>query len=138
MSESSSDKGQSSKTLIIRSAFIKICADTTFQRRLWNKWLRAEIWVEAMKNSNLIDHVLMSSIKVGTYNAAMGRSGGDFDSQMLSRYDGTNTTGIFRLICQRTLFYIVTDKNKQVPYPSPLGKIWKEGVMAVAKKVLQH
>ena len=134
MSESSSDKGQSSKTLIIRSAFIKICADTTFQRQLWNKWLPAEIWFEAMRKSNL-DHALMSSIKVGTFNAAMGRSGGDFDGQMMSRYDGTNTTGIFRLIFQRTLFYIVTDKNKQVPYPSPLGKIWKEGVMAVAKNV---
>jgi hypothetical protein len=112
MSESSSEKGHSSKISIIRSAFIKICADNTFQRRLWNKQLPAEIWVET----------LMSSIKVGIFNAAMG-SRGDFDGQMMSQHDGTNTTGIFRRIFQRTLFYIVTNKNKQVPYPSPLGKV---------------
>jgi hypothetical protein len=135
MSESRRDKGLISKTSILRSAFMQICADTTFQRRLWNKWLPADIWVEALGKSRLIDPDLMSTIKVGTFNAAMGRSGGDFDGQMMSRYDGTNTTGIFRLTFQRMLFYNVTDKNKQVAYPLPLGESWKEGVMAVAKNV---
>ncbi|KAI2497996.1 hypothetical protein MHU86_16494 [Fragilaria crotonensis] len=77
----------------------------------------------------------MSSIKVGAFNAAMGRSGGDFDGQMILHYDGTNTTGIFRLIFQRTTFYNVTDKIKQVCYPSPHGDSWKEGVMDVTKNV---
>jgi hypothetical protein len=135
MSESRRDKSRVSKTLIIRSAFLKICSDTTFQRRLWNKWLPAETWVEVLAKSNLIDHALMSSIKVGAFNPAMGRSGGDFDGQMISRYDGTNVTGIFRLIFQRATFYIKTDKNKQVSYPMPLGDSWKEGVMDVAKNV---
>lgn len=53
---------------------------------------------------------------------------------MMSRFDGTNTKGIFRLIFQRTMFYVVTDRNKQVSYP-PLGEKWKEGVLEVAKNV---
>jgi hypothetical protein len=135
MSESRRDKGLISKTSIIRSAFMQICADTTFRPRLWNKWLPDNIWVEALERSRLIDPDLMSTINVGTFNAAMGRSGGDFDGQMMSRYDGTNKTGIFRLAFQRVLFYNVTNKNKQVAYPLPLDESWKEGVMAVAKNV---
>jgi hypothetical protein len=65
----------------------------------------------------------------------MGWSGGDFDGQMILRYDGTNATGIFRLIFQRTTFYNVTDKNMQVCYPMPLGDSWKGAVMDIAKNV---
>ena len=67
------------KTAIIRCAFLKICDDTIFQRCLRNNWLLAETWwVEAFTISNLIDQTLMSSsIRVGTFNAAMGRSWGD-------------------------------------------------------------
>jgi hypothetical protein len=65
----------------------------------------------------------------------MGRSRGDFDCQMMSRFDGTNTTGIFWLTFQQTMFYIVTDKNTQVPYPVPLDGSWKDRVLAVAKNV---
>ena len=133
MSELSSGKGVGSKTLVIRCAFMKIRVDTTFQRRLWNKWLPAETWVEVLYKSTLIDPTLMSSISVGTFNSAMGRSSGGFDGQMMSRYDGTNTTGIFRLKFQHTMYYFVTDKNKQIPYP-PLDQKWKEGVLAIAKR----
>ncbi len=52
----------------------------------------------------------MTSLTVGTFNSAMGKSKGDFDGQMMSRYDGTNMTGIFRLTFQRAMYYIVTDK----------------------------
>ncbi|KAI2490129.1 hypothetical protein MHU86_24458 [Fragilaria crotonensis] len=66
----------------------------------------------------------------------MGRSPRcDFDGQMMSRFDGTNTTGIFRLTFQQKKFYIVTDKNTQVPYPVPLDGSWKDRVLAVAKNV---
>ena len=34
----------------------------------------------------------------------------------------------------RTMFFVVTDRNKQVSYP-PLGEKWKEGVLEVAKNV---
>jgi hypothetical protein len=90
---------------------------------LWNKWLPADIWVEALGRSRLIDPDFMSTIKVGTFNAAMGRSGGAFDGQMMLRYDGTNMTGIFRLTFQqRILFYNLTNKNKQGAYPLPLDE----------------
>ena len=77
----------------------------------------------------------MSSIRVGTFNAAMGRSRGDFDGQMISRYDGTNTTGIFRLKFQQAVYYFVIDKGKQIPYPQ-LDQSWKEGVLVLAGNVL--
>ena len=84
--------------------------------------LHFDIWVvEALGKAHRIDPDLMSKIKVGTFNAAMGRSRGDFDGQMMSRYDGTNTTGIFRLTYQRSFVYIVTAKNK--PYWTRVGRM---------------
>ena len=113
---------------------VKIFSELLFRQQLLNKWLPADTWVEALTKLNLIDHTLMSIVKVGTFNGAMGRNRGDFDGQMISRYDGTNTTGIFRLTFQQAMFYMVTDKNKQVPYP-PLDDSWKEAVLTVAKNV---
>lgn len=98
MSQVASVRSLGSKTSIMRSAVVKICAEPMFQRQVLNKWLPADTWVEALTKSNLIDHTLMSTIKVGTFNGAMGRNRGDFDGQRRSRYDGTtNTTGTFWL-----------------------------------------
>jgi hypothetical protein len=57
--------------------------------------LPAATWVEALTLSNHIDQTLMSLISVGAFKAAMGKSKGDFDGQMMLRYDETNATGIF-------------------------------------------
>jgi hypothetical protein len=124
MSESGCVKSLGSKTLIIRSSFIKICSDTRLQRQLQNKWLPAKIWVEAQTKSLLIDQTLTSSICVGAFNSAMGRSKGDFGGQMMSRHDGT-TTRIFWLTFQRAIYCIVADKNAQVPNPD-LMKVGRE------------
>jgi hypothetical protein len=68
MSESGNLKSLRTQTSsIIRSAFIKICTDTAFQRRLWNKWLPVETWVDALMKSNLIDRTIIPSIKAGTF-----------------------------------------------------------------------
>jgi hypothetical protein len=96
---------------------LKICSDTTFQRRLWNKWLPAETWVEALAKSNLIDHALMSSIKVGAFNAAMGWSGGDFDGQMILRYDGTQRDRNFLLDLSAS-HILHCDRQKQASFLS--------------------
>ena len=54
---------------------------------------------------------------------------------MMSRYDGTtNVTGIFWLTFQQAMHYIVTDKNRQVPYPC-LDDSWKEAVLGIAKNI---
>jgi len=75
MSESGNVKSLGSKSLIIRSAFLKICSDTRFHRRLQNKWLPAETsWVEALTKSHLINQALMTSLTVGTFNSAMGKA----------------------------------------------------------------
>ena len=104
---------------------------------LWNRWLPVAAWVEALTLSNLIDQTLMSSISVGAFNAAMGKIKGDFDGQMMSRKDGSNTTGKFQVRFQQTIMYyiLVTDKGKQIPYPRQLDKKWEEGLLAVAKNV---
>jgi hypothetical protein len=66
MSEWSCAQGAGSITAIIRCASLKICDDTTLQQRLWNKWLPAETWVEALTIANLIDQTLLSSIRIVT------------------------------------------------------------------------
>jgi hypothetical protein len=65
-----------------------IRADTIFQGR--NKWLPAEMLVEALEKSCLTDSELTSTVNVGTFNAAVGKSRVDFDGQMMPRYDETN------------------------------------------------
>ena len=41
---------------------------------LWNRWLPAAAWFEALTLSNLIDQTLMSSISVGAFKAPMERA----------------------------------------------------------------
>jgi hypothetical protein len=54
---------------------------------------------------------------------------------MMSRKDGSNTTGKFQVRFQQTIMYfIVSDKGNQIPYPQ-LDKKWEEGVLADAKNV---
>jgi hypothetical protein len=67
MNESVQFKSSGQKFAIIRSAFVKICADEIFRRRVWKKWLPAETWVEALGASGLIDAgVHLIDIKKGS------------------------------------------------------------------------
>ncbi len=72
---------------IIRSAFSKIRVDRAFQPRLWNKWLPADVWVEALKKSHLIDETLAYNVK--SFNAAMLQSKSEFNGLLIERFDGS-------------------------------------------------
>ena len=70
MNESVQFKSSGHKFAIIRSAFVKICADEWFRRRVWTKWLPSETWVEALSESGLIN-TAVHLIDVKSFNAAM-------------------------------------------------------------------
>jgi hypothetical protein len=76
------------------SAFSKIRVDRAFQPRLLNKWLPADVWVEALKKSRLIDETLAFNVK--SFNAAILRSKSEFNGLLIKRFDGSNATGVFR------------------------------------------
>jgi hypothetical protein len=120
---------------IISSAFSKIRIDQKLQPRLWNKWLPADTWVEALKTSNVIDAEMTFNVR--SFNTAMSRSKSEFNGLLIERFDGSNTTGVFRVTFQKQKYYYVTNQNAQVSYPKPLDSEWKGNVLAGAKDVLR-
>ena len=99
MSEVDSHRSSINILAIINTAFTKIRVDQKLQPRLWNKWLPAEIWVEALETSNLIDEAL--ALNVRNFNTAMARSKSEFNVLLIERFDGSNTTGVFRVTFQK-------------------------------------
>ncbi|KAI2493758.1 hypothetical protein MHU86_20763 [Fragilaria crotonensis] len=116
----------------ITSAVMLIRTDKTYGPRMTNCWLPAEIWVEALKRLGHIDAGL--TFNVGQFNAAFARSH-EFGSVM-SRFDGSNNTGTFRVSYQHRHYYYLTQESKQATCPSPLNQAWKERVMEIAANVL--
>jgi hypothetical protein len=134
MSEDNSQPAPANILAIISSAFAKICLDQVLRPKLWNKWLPAEIWVEALTKANRIDEALTFNVR--NFNTAMARSKSEFNGLLIERFDGSNTTGVFRLTFQKRKYYYVTNQNTQVLYPKPLDTNWKKAVLDVAKGVL--
>jgi hypothetical protein len=117
---------------IITSAAMMIRSDTTFGPRVMNCWLPAEIWVEVLKRAGNIDpSIIIDTLK---FNAAFGRST-SFGSVM-SRFDGSNQTGVFHVRYRHQQFYYFTDETRQAIYPSTSNQAWKERVLEVATNVL--
>jgi hypothetical protein len=54
----------------------------------------------------------------------------------MSRFDGSNTTGVFHVRYRYQQFYYFTEETKQILYPSPLNLAWKERVLEVASNAL--
>ena len=54
----------------------------------------------------------------------------------MTRFDGSNATGVFRINYQHQYFYYFTEETRQVDYPSPLNGTWKERVLQYAANVL--
>ena len=117
---------------VVTSAVMLTRANTTYGPRMINCWLPAEIWVEALQKMGHIDGGL--AFNVGQFNAAFARSH-KFGSVM-SRFDGSNNTGIFCVSYQHRHYYYLTQESNQTTYPSPLNRAWKERVMETAANVL--
>ena len=118
---------------IVISAVMSIRSDIIYGPRLMNCWLPAEIWVEAVQKIGHIDASLVD-FKVRQFNAAFARSS-SFGSVM-SRFDGSNPSGMFRVSFQHRHYYYLTQEAKQVVYPNPLNRAWKERVLEHAASVL--
>ena len=90
--------------------------------------------MEALTKANIIDEALTFNVR--NFNTAMARSKSEFNGLLIERFDGSNTTGVFRLTFQKRKYYYVTNQNAQVLYPKPLDTNWKKAVLDVAKGVL--
>jgi hypothetical protein len=85
MSEDDSQQMPINILVIISSAFTKIRVDE-LQPRLWNKWLPAETWVEALKTSNVIDEELTFNVR--SFNTAVARSKSEFNGLLIGSLMG--------------------------------------------------
>ena len=117
---------------IVTSAVMLIRSNTVYAPRLMNCWLPAETWVEALQQLGHIDASLNFTVR--QFNAAFARSG-SFGSVM-TRFDGSNESGIFRVSFQHRHYYYLTLEKQQVAYPCPLDQAWKDRVFQVAANVL--
>ncbi|KAI2500839.1 hypothetical protein MHU86_13625 [Fragilaria crotonensis] len=106
--------------------------DPTYGPRLMNCWLPAETLVEVHKRTGHIDASL--TIDARKFNAAFAKSS-SFGTVM-SRFDGSNNTGVFHVRFQHRQYYYFTQEKRQVPYPSPLNQAWKARVLEAAANVL--
>ena len=100
---------------IITAATMLLRFDTTYGPRLINCWLPAETWVEALKKTGRIDASL--NIDTRKFNAAFAKSV-SFGSVM-SRFDGSNTTGVFHVRYRHQQFYYFTEETKQIYSQAP-------------------
>jgi hypothetical protein len=53
----------------------------------------------------------------------------------MSRFDGSNHTGVFHVRFQHRQYYYFTEEKRQVSYPSPLNRAWKDRVLEAAANV---
>ena len=104
-----------SKYSIVTDAVMLIRADITYGPRLSNCWLAASTWGEALRKSNLID--VSISIDVRKFNKAMHAS--SLFGERMHQFDGSNTTGVFRIKFYNQLYYYITKESSQVSYPFP-------------------
>jgi hypothetical protein len=120
---------------LIARAVMLLRSDIVYGPRLSNCWLPATVLAEALAKSGHIDASLVSGIfDDRKFNVAMSKSilfGGS-----MTRFDGTNQTGVFQIKYAKQYFYLLTEEKKQVPYPSPLNRTWKEQVLQAAANVL--
>ena len=116
---------------IVTKATMLIRNDTTYGPRLMNCWLPADTWVEALQRTGHIDAAL--AIDTCKFNATFAKSG-SFGS-LMSRFDGSNHTGVFHVRYQHRQYYYFTEEKRQISYPSPLNRAWKERVLEAAANV---
>ena len=124
-----SDKGIHT---ILFGAVMLLRAHETYGSRMSNCWLPAATWVEAIRKSGQIDASLIIDLR--KFNTAMSKS--SLFGELMTRFDGSNPTGVFRINYQHQYFYYFTEETRQVAYPSPLNGTWKERVLQNAANVL--
>jgi hypothetical protein len=119
------------KYSFLTDAVMQIRSDITYGPRLSDCWPPASTWVEALRKMNLIDASI--AIDVRKFNTA---SKSPLFGEVMHQFDGSNTTGVFRITFQNKFFYFFTQESRQVSYPVPLNSVCKDKVMEAAANVL--
>jgi hypothetical protein len=109
-----------------------IRVDPVYGPRLSNCWLFAPTWVEALKKRGHIDAGIV--IDVCKFNTAMSKA--PFFGSVMTRFDGSNQSGVFRVMYHHQHFYYLTQETRQTVYPSPLNRAWWDRVLKVAANAL--
>ena len=117
---------------IFVSAVMLIRVDPVYGRRLSNCWLPAATWVEALQKTGHIDAGIV--IDVRKFNTAMSKA--PLFGSVMTRFDGSNQSGVFRVTYHHQHFYYLTQETRQAVYPSPLNRAWRDRVVEVAANVL--
>jgi hypothetical protein len=86
---------------IVTKATMLIRNDPMCGPRLMNSWLPADTWVGELQKTGHIDAAL--AIDTHNFNAAFAKSG-SFGS-LMSRFDGSNHTGVFHVRYQHQQYY---------------------------------
>ena len=107
---------------IISRAVAVLHSDKIFGPRLSNAWLPAATFAEAIVKSGHVDESLTADPR--KFNVAMSKSAAFED--VMTRFDGSNHTGVFRVCYGKQYYYYFTDPNRQAPYPSPLNGAWHD------------
>ena len=113
---------------IFVSAVMLICVDPVYGPRLSNCWLPAVTWVEALQKTGWI------VIDVRKFNTAMSMA--PLFGSVMTSFDGSNQSGVFRVTYHHQHFYYLTQKTRQAVYPSTLNRAWRDRVLKVAANVL--
>ena len=97
-----------------------------------------------LKHWKILMPLTMNSLRLcmspQRFNSNAISSGQSEWSNSMACFDGgSNNTGVFCVKYQKTLYYFVTEQNKQVPYLFPLlYDKWKESVCTTIAKTILH
>jgi hypothetical protein len=119
---------------LIARAVVLLHSDKLYGPRLSSRWLPAAAWAELLVKSGHIDPTIVSIVDARKFNTAMSKS--ILFGESMTRFDGTNQSGMFRVCYQKQFFYYFTEKKRQVYYPFPLDKAWKERAEQAAVNAL--
>ena len=118
---------------ILSRAVLLLHSDSLYGPRLSNRWLPAATWAELLVKSGHIDPTSVT-VDARKFNTAMSKS--ILFGESMTHFDGTNQSGMFRVCYQKQFFYYFTEKKRQVNYPFPLDKAWKERAEQAAVNAL--
>jgi len=125
---------------IIADAFERTKADQQgVVPRLRDKWIRGSAWVKALNALGYVNHT--QEVKVGDFNRAMARSNKYGD--LMVRFDGSNHSGIFKVVYRREQFYYVCTQAEQTPAYPPMSrkaeaKLWFDSVVKAESRAFRE
>lgn len=104
---------------ILTDAIMLLQSDITYGPRLSNCWLLpASTWGEALGRFGVINAPLLGIIDERRFNTGMSKSASFGES--MHQFDGSSTTGVFRVTYKNKFYYYFTEESRQVRYPCPL------------------